>query len=121
MIRLRKTPSMGYLFGIDEMVKYCPSVRGVNLEDHLNVDFDTVGGELFVKAYVPPVKESSTRSDKTAKRNKKLKRFDKMIDGQFSFHYDTSQLAKYIYLIKPTDTVDVTVKLHGTSIIFQTY
>ena len=118
MIRLRKTPSMGFLFGVDEMANYCPSVKGVNLEEYLNVDFDTVGGELFVKAYVPPVKEASTRSDKTAKRNKKLKRFDKMIEGQFSFHYDTNQLAKYIHLIKPTDIVDVTVKLHGTSIIF---
>lgn len=118
IIRLRKTPSMGFLFGIDEMAKYCPNVRDVNLEEYLNVDFDTIDGDLFVKAYVPPVKEPKRRADKAKKRNKKLKRFDKMIDGQFSFHYDTSQLGKYIYLIQPTDTVDVTVKCHGTSGIF---
>lgn len=53
MIRLRKTPSMGFLFGVDEMVKYCPKAKDINLEEYLNVDFDTVDGELFVKAYVP--------------------------------------------------------------------
>ena len=118
MIRLRKTPSMGYLFGIDEMAKFCPKVKDVNLEDYLNVDFDTVDGELFVKAYVPPVKESSKRGDKSTKRNKKLNRFDRMIEGEFSFHYDTALLAKNMQLIKPSDVVDIDLKFHGTSGIF---
>ena len=118
MIRLKKTPSMGYLFGIDEMTKFCPRVKNINLENYLNVDFDTVDGELFVKAYVPHVKETSKCGDGSKKRNKKLKRFDKMIDGEFSFHYDTSQLGKNIHLIKPTDVVEISVKMHGTSIIF---
>lgn len=116
MIRLKKTPSMGYLFSMDEMIKFCPKVKDVNLEDYLNVDFDTVDGVLFVKAYVPPVKESTKRGDKNVKRNKKLKRFDRMIEGEFSFHYDTSQLGKSIHLIKPTDIVDISVKSHGTSL-----
>lgn len=113
MIRLRKTPSMGYLFGVDEMAKFCPKVKDVNLEDYLNVDFDTVDGELFVKAYVPPVKEPSKRGDKSVKRNKKLNRFDRMIPGEFSYHYDTGQLGKNMQLIKPSDVVDISTKCHG--------
>lgn len=117
MIKLRKTPSMGFLFGMNAMEKFCNKVRDVNLEEYVNVSFDTIDGELFVKAYVPPVKERPMRSDKTAKRNKKLKRFDRMIDGEFSFHYDTKLLGKYIGDMKPTDIVSVTVKLHGSSLV----
>lgn len=115
IIRLRKTPSMGFLFGVDEMVKYCPNVKNVNLEEYVNTDFDTVDGELFVKAYTPPIKKTSTRIAKSSRRNKKNNRFNRMIDGEFSFHYDTAQLGKYIQLLKPTDIVDISVKLHGTS------
>ena len=118
MIRFRKTPSMGFLFGIDEMCKFCPKVKDVNLEYYLNMDFDTVDGELFVKAYIPPVKEPSKRGDKSVKRNKKLNRFDRMIEGEFSFHYDTAQLGKNMKLIKPSDVVDISTKCHGTSVIF---
>lgn len=111
MIRLKKTPSMGYLFSKDEMAKYCPKVKDINMEDYLNVDFDTVDGELFVKAYVPPIKEQGVRGSKQNKRDKKAKRFDRIID--WSFHYDTAILAKNIWKIRPNDVVTVTNKLHG--------
>lgn len=113
MIRLKKTPSMGYLFSKDEMAKYCPRVKDINMEDYLNVDFDTVDGELFVKAYVPPIKEQGVRGSKQNKRDKKAKRFDRIID--WSFHYDTAILAKNIWKIRPNDVVTITNKLHGTS------
>lgn len=118
MIRLRKTPSMGYLFGINEMEKFCPKAKDVNLEEWVNVDFDTVDGELLVKAYVPPVKEPSKRGNKNNKRSNKLKRFDRMVEGEFSFHYDTAQLGKNMKLIKTSDVVDISTKCHGTSVIF---
>lgn len=118
MIKLKQTISMGYLFSIDEMSKYCPKAKNINMEDYLNTDFDTVDGELFVKAYVPPIKtNSSERKNRLVKRNKKIKRFDRMIEGEFSFHYDTNQLSHNMYKITPTDDVVVSVKLHGTSLI----
>ena len=112
MIRLRKTPSMGYLFSLDEMAKYCSKVKNINLEEWLDKDFDTVDGELFVKAYVP----QPVRGNGTKKRNKKLNRFDRMIHGEFSFHYDTQMLTKNMWRINPNDKVTISVKLHGTSI-----
>ena len=118
MITLQKVPSFGFVFGVDEMAKYAPEVKTLNLEDYLNVDFDTVNGELFVKAYVPPVKVQSERKSRGEKRNKKLNRFNRLIDGEFKFHYDTTPLQKNMHCLKPEDVVAISVKIHGTSAIF---
>lgn len=115
-IKLGGIRSMGYLFSLDELAKYNPKVKDINLDELVNEDFDTVDGELFVKAYVPEVKEHKVRSH-SDKSNKKIEKFDRMIKGEFSFHYDTDPLPKCINLIKPTDCVSITYKLHGTSFI----
>jgi len=115
-IKLGGVRSMGYLFSIDELVKYNSKVKDVNLEELIGEDFDTVDGELFVKAYVPFVPEQRKRS-KLEKINKKIEKFDRMINGEFSFHFDTDPLPKCINLIKPTDCVSISYKLHGTSFI----
>lgn len=115
-IRLGGVQSMGYLFSIDELAKWCPDVKDVYLRDLVGEDFDTVDGELFVKAYVPFVPEQRKRS-KAEKRNKNIEKFDRMIKGEFSYHYDTNPLAKNINKIHPTDCVSISYKLHGTSLI----
>ena len=117
-VTLKNTPSFGFLFGVDEMAKFCPEVRELNLEDYINQDFDTVGDELFIKAYVPPVKPEQKRGSKGEKRNSKLKRFDRLVEGEFSFHYDTCQLQKNMQLINIEDLLTISVKIHGTSAIF---
>lgn len=114
MVKLRGVLSMGFLFGIDEMKAYCPDFD-FKIEENIGMDFDTINGELFVKAYVPPVKE--VRHSGTGKKDKATK-FDKMIPGQFAFNYDTKQLQREITRIKPDDDVVISVKLHGTSAIF---
>lgn len=116
MIRLRGVPSFGFLFSLDTLAKWKPEAAKVNLEDYVGKDFDTVCDELFVKAYVPYVKPKNERT-KSDKRNKKLKRFDRIIEGEFKFHYDTDPLAKNMSLIKPDDVVTISVKIHGTSAI----
>jgi len=117
MIRFGGVPSMGYLFSLNEMYNFNPKVKDVNLEELVGEDFDTVDGIEFIKAYVPfvPQKQQRTRKDKT---NKIIERFDRMIKGEFAFHYDTEPFAKNIERFKPTDTVSISLKLHGTSGIF---
>ena len=115
-IKLGGVRSMGYLFSIDELAKYNSKVKDINLEELVGEDFDTVDGELFVKAYVPFVPEQRKRS-KAEKRNKNIEKFDRMIKGEFSYHYDTDPLAKNINKIHPTDCVSISYKLHGTSLI----
>lgn len=116
-IRLGGVASKGYLFTLEELAKYNPKVKDINLEEYLGQDFDTVDGELFVKAYVPFVPEKRTKTSSAEKRNKKIVRFDRMIEGEFSFNYVSLLLPKYIHKIKPTDSVAITVKIHGTSFV----
>ena len=72
-------------------------------------------GEIFVKPYVPRVKSSNRVVSN--KRNKKLKLFNRVIPGEFSFHYDTDQLERNMHMFRPNDDISISVKLHGTSAI----
>ena len=117
MIKLGGVLSMGYLFSVDELARFCPEVKTLNLEEILNKDFDTVNGELFVKAYVPPVKEKEHKKGSNPKKDK-IEKFDRMIPGQFAFHYDTAPLQKNMYKISPLNMVTISVKMHGTSAIY---
>ena len=117
-ITLKGCPSFGFLFGVEEMSKFCPEIKEMNLCDYINHDFDTVNGELFVKAYVPPVKPENIRKTRGEKRNKKLSRFDRLVEGEFFLHYDSTKLAKNFHLMTPDRNVLISNKLHGTSCVF---
>ena len=116
-LKLKGEPSFGFVFSKNEMIKYCPEIESINLEDYVGEDFDTVNGELFVKAYVPPVKEVRHSGSRGDRRNKKVTRFNRLVEGEFKYHYDTNQLQKEINRINPNDSVVLSVKLHGTSCI----
>lgn len=120
MIKLGRVNSMGFLFRQEELAKYCTDAANVNLEDLVGTDFDLINGELFVKAYVPFIgnRQDLKRRNHLGKAEKRLKRFDRMIEGEFHFHYDTEQLPKYIHALRPDDVVTMDVKMHGTSAIF---
>ena len=115
-IRLGGVQSMGYLFTLDELAKDNPNVKNISLNQYVGEDFDTIEDKLFIKAYVPFVPERRQVS-KVEKRNKKIEQFDRMVKGEFSFHYDTQMFARCINLFKPTDKVVISNKLHGTSLI----
>lgn len=118
MIKLRGCPSMGYLFGVDAMAQYCPAIKDVNLEKWVDKDFDTVDGNLFIKVYVPPMRTQSQHGPgegRAHKAGKKIARFDRMIPGEFAFHYDTQQLNRNMHRVNPDDMVTISVKIHGTS------
>ena len=117
LIRLRKCPSMGFLFSLDSMIKWKGGFKDFNMEEHIGESFDTIDDELFIKAYVPYAPENK-RVSKDTKRNKKIARFNRMIPGQFAFHYDTKNINQHMDEIKPTDNVTISVKCHGTSAIF---
>lgn len=125
IVKLRKCPSEGCLFTIDSLAKWKPEIANYDFSQCFvpNADgivepfcFDTIGDDLFVKAYVPRISNrEQARANKAAKRNKRLKRFDRMIEGQFSFHYDTNQLADNMWRFNPDTMVTVSTKWHGTS------
>lgn len=124
MIRLRGCPSIGVLIKPESLAVWDKECEGVNLENWLTYtedgdcipfDFDTVNGKEFIKVYVPHIPEPNVRKNRCDKRNRQLKKFDRMIPGEFSFHYDTSQLESNMWKIKPEDVITVSVKIHGTS------
>lgn len=120
MIRLRGSYSMGYVFDLNAMVNFCPSLKGINLNDYVGEAFDTVCGTPFIKMYIPKVSRTSgapgSKADKKSKRA--VEKFDKMIDGEFFFHYDTTPFYKVLSRFSPEQEVTISRKIHGTSAIF---
>ena len=122
ILKLRGQYSQGFVASVDSLIKFDSSLADVDWESMVDCQFNQVCGVEFCKKYVPAIKE---RGEHTAgnqslwkRRMRKLKRFNRIIDGQFEFHYDTKMLAEHIAQLSPDDIVSITVKVHGTSGIF---
>ena len=122
ILKLRGQYSQGFVASVDSLVKFDNSLADVDWESMVDCQFNQVCGVEFCKKYVPVTKERGehTRGDQSLwkRRMRKLKRFNRIIDGQFEFHYDTKMLAEHIAQLSPDDIVSITVKVHGTSAIF---
>lgn len=125
MIKLRGCPSMGVLIRLENLVKWDKKLQEVVLADYVTYDengnfipfdFDTINGKLFIQAYIPRTNPTRSGVRKGDKRDK-TKQFDRMVPGEWAFHYDTNQLNSNMWMLKPSDIVDISVKVHGTSIV----
>ena len=116
ILRLRGQASMGYLAPINSLAVWGYRPDKYNWEDFVGVDFDMVEDEKFIQVYIPPKKPQPERLTKEQRRSKRIEKIDRMIPGEFSFHYDTQQLNRNIHRFNPEDIVDISVKMHGTSI-----
>jgi hypothetical protein len=116
ILRLRGHASMGYLTPINSLAVWGYRTDKYNWEDFVGVDFDTVGDNKFIQVYIPPKKPQPERLTKEQRRSKRIEKIDRMIPGEFSFHYDTQQLNRNMHRFNPEDIVDISVKMHGTSI-----
>lgn len=124
MIKLRGVYSMGFIFKLDAIAKWHPEVSGedltlymLNEEMGIGEDFDTVCGDIFVKAYIPhktSVKRATEKKNEF-KRQKRIKLFERIADSDWKFHYDTLKANDSIWMIDTQDVVNVSVKMHGTS------
>ena len=126
MIKLRGCPSMGYIFTLESLVRWDDTLADVNLEEYIDktkegveipYNFDTVNGKLFAKAYVPKT-NMPRNGGGSGKKTDKTKKFDRLIEGEFSYHYDTQQLNNNMWKLSPDNVVDISLKVHGTSGIF---
>lgn len=113
MKRLRGVQSMGYLITPDQMTTYNSELSHYPWDHFIGDDFDTVCGNLFVKAYVPEQKENNHVGTGKGRYEKRIKKYNRMIAGQFAFHYDTTPLNKCISRLTPDMHVTISVKEHG--------
>lgn len=85
--------------------------------------FNMIDDEIFCEKYIPVTKNKLVNEHTGPsqhwwkKRQKKINRFERLIDGQFTFHYDTGQLANNLHNFLPSDKITLTTKIHGSSII----
>ena len=114
ILRLRGNLSMGFLFGVDALVRWKPALKGVNLEMYLGEEFDTVLGDLLINVYIP---KTNKKDPKKTRGKGKERKFDNLVVGVLKKHYETNELKKNLQYIKADDKVTITTKLHGTSII----
>lgn len=124
MLKLRGQYSMGFVIPVQALRNAFPELEGVDFEDYVGNQFNQIGDIEVCCKYIPTTKnrEPKMHCDPENGAWKKLmrrtiKRFDKLIEGQFTFHYDTKQLQQDIDILKPDDQITATVKVHGTSVI----
>lgn len=127
-IRLKNQVSEGFLLPINILLNFIVSSTNAELDENNCIDgleFDQVehSGKSFwiCKKYIVKnqvSQKSEAGSSERNKRNKKLKKFNKVIDGQFNFHYDTTLIRKCPNVIGPNDLIHISHKWHGTSAIF---
>jgi hypothetical protein len=107
-MKLRGEKSMGYIVPANIIYKWA-GVGNPNPNNHINQEFDTIGGQLLVNKYEPP-----TRGTANTKQGKKPK-LSRIVDGQVHLHVDTENLRKNPHKVNPNDTISITYKTHGTS------
>lgn len=120
VLKLRGVYSTGFIANVTTLERAYPELRTEIWSHDLNKQFDMIGDHIVCWKYEPMNKkqeQSYCSQYWYKKRMKKLKRFDRLIPGQFRFHYDTGLLENNMNLFTPKDVVDVTIKVHGTSVI----
>lgn len=104
--------STGYIVHVDKLIEVWPILKTVIWSHHFGEKFDMIDQEKICWKWEPPVKQ---------KRNPEPKReapkFDRLFSQQFQFHYETNMLVDDADNISPFDEIDITVKVHGRSIV----
>lgn len=112
-VKLREEPSMGLFLAEAEIA----SALGMHKSygPLLGVEFDTWNDIVICSKYVPKPAQTQEVKEKSQRYNVKSGRFNRLVDNQFRFHADTTQLRRNIHKLSPEDIISITYKLHGTS------
>lgn len=118
-IKLRGELSEGFILPVVILENYILSVTNVPITCEAGTEFDCVehDGKTFWinKKYIPKNTRIPGAPNSGSKNAKQPKGLDKIIENQFRFHYDTTVIKKCPHVLKPTDLISITEKVHGTS------
>lgn len=120
IVTLKGIPSNGFIAGVQSLINMDNNLSNVDWEKLVGTSFNYIDNLEFCRKYIPPIKEDKPiRQGKYNKKMKKLKKFDRLVEGQFAFHYDTVKIdaTNFSKLLHPEDNVVISCKLHGTSFI----
>ena len=118
-IKLRGFPSEGFLLPYEQLENFIADALNLKLSNvENNTDFDVAvegNKELWIcKKYIV-IHYNPQEKSNSNKRQKKVVRFNKVIDTQFHFHYDTVRIQNDKWAIAPNDLISLSEKIHGTS------
>lgn len=120
-IKLRGEMSMGYVAPVETLEKVWPELKEVLWSKYLGETVDMIGEDRLCWKWIPVEQKHeqqvSYKMPWYKRGMRKLKKFDRLIPGFFKQHYDTAMLERNAHFIDPQDTITVTTKVHGTSII----
>jgi hypothetical protein len=111
-LKLREERSEGYIVPVYTIEQWFMD-QGQNLvidEDDVGEYFDTILGVEICKKYVNPKAKTSNPNSST---NKKAKKRNEIVDGQFRVSEDTPQLGRCISDLSDDDIISITKKIHG--------
>lgn len=115
-IKLRGVVSEGFLMEWTLFHNFIVENTNKEIEPDINTEFDSIedSGKSFwiCKKYIV---QTTIKSPKESRYQKQVKRFNRVIDTQFRFHYETSIYRKVPTFIRPDDLISITSKIHGTS------
>lgn len=119
-IRLRGELSEGFIIPLVVLQNYIVSVTNIELNEvKEGTEFDAVsheGKEFWISKKYLPKRTQGRGSGNTTKQGKKPpKSIDRIIDGQFRFHYDTVLIKKCPHVLTPDTQIQMSYKIHGTS------
>lgn len=119
-IRLKGMASEGFLLPYSKLQDWILSEVNVELPEMSDgTEFDEVehNGKSFwiCKKYVVRTQVHPYDKERRSRHDKQLKRFDRIREDQFHFHYDTVLLRKEPHVISPNDIIHISSKWHGTS------
>lgn len=122
MVKLRGQYSQGFVCGVDSIVKYKPELADTDWESLVGTQFNYIGDDEFCWKYIPAIKvvepQGNGRNRAWKQKTKALKRFNRVREDQFAFHYDTKMFAEHFREFSPEDEVTISIKVHGTSAIY---
>jgi len=116
-VKFRGNKSQGFFVPISclDPLFMCKDINGKVREEYtkLGAEFDEINGLEICKKYIIKTRTPGMRNSSKSKKPK----VSKIIENQFRFHTDTSQLGKNVTRFKAKSMIQITYKLHGTSLI----
>lgn len=110
-VRFRGNKSEGYFISLTSL-HYIGDVAALHLMR--GDEFDTLNGFNICEKYV--VKSDKVSGDGNKKKDKTVKE-SRLVDNQFRLMSDTDSLRKNVHKLNPDDTISISNKMHGTSVV----